>query len=653
MARHVQQRPEWYRPDIDGLRAVAVVLVVGYHAGWRGFGVGLVGVDIFFVISGFVIAALLLREYDARGTVSWSSFYARRIRRLLPAAALMVMATVGLSMLLAPAWTNPWSIPVAGVAALTSTANFYYWWLWRDGLTPGALGVAEPSPLTHTWTLAAEEQFYLLVPVVALATLWLARGLIARRRTTPRRALLAVTVVLGAASLVLTWQLTGELAPGESYLLPFRVFEFCFGIALAIVGRQVQSLVVRSVIGVVGVVALVIVLAAPYQSLGGYPGSMVLLPCVFAVAMILARPRLLATPPLVHLGVLSYGWYLWHVPAIELAAAWNLGPISGTTTTLLAIGSLVPAALSHRFLEKPIRERSARALPTLVLGLVGVLALCTAGAGTAAVASSRSVDFPRPPESCRLHPADTVPRTGARCEVTPFDPGRPSIVLRGDSQAWQLLPAVLDRAIAQDVNVVAWIYPDCPPLQLSDDRAWTFLIGYEQGSVDWKRWADCLVVNQIASLDITALADAGGVETIAAASWPTYRSSAEPRVLGMLDRGTRGLVAQAEEQPVTLVVPIPELSRDGTSCRSRMWRVTACDLDRAAADDFVSESAQWVRMVAGDDAPVLDLTPDLCDDKTCSATSYLDPTRLDAQRVEQLAPYFDDVIDRLAIIGPQ
>lgn len=647
MIRPARARPEWYRPDIDGLRAVAVVLVVGYHAGWPGFGVGLVGVDIFLVISGFVIAALLLREYDARGTVSWSSFYARRIRRLLPAAALVIGVTVGMSILLAPAWSSPWSVPTAGVAALTSTANFYYWWHGRDSPNPAAFGVGEPNPLLHTWTLAAEEQFYLLVPVIALATLWLARGLIARRRTTPRRALLAVTVVLGVASFVLTWQLTDEISPATSYLLPFRIFEFCFGIALAIVGTQLRSLVVRNLVGIVGIVALVVLMAVPHERLGGYPGSMVLLPCIFAVAMILARPRLLGAAPLVYLGVLSYGWYLWHLPAIELAAAWNLGPLSDRMVTLLAVGSLVPAALSHHLLERPIRERSNRALPTLAQGLVGVLALSLASAGSAAVASSRPADFPRPPESCRFHPADTVPRTGGRCEVTPFDAERPSIVLRGDSQAWQLLPAVLDRAVEQDLNVVAWIYPDCPPLELSDERAWRFLTGYEQDSADWNRWADCLVVNQIASADITTLADAGGVETIAAARWPAYRSSAEPRVVAMLDRGTRGLVARAGEQPVTLVVPIPELPRDGTSCRSRMWRVTACDIDRAAADDFVSESAQWVRTVAGDNATVLDLTADLCDDSTCSAASYVDPTRLDARRVELLAPYFDEVFDRL------
>lgn len=639
------ERPQWYRPDIDGLRAVAVVLVVGYHAGWAGFDVGLVGVDIFFVISGFVIAALLLREFERRGTVSWSSFFARRVRRLLPAAALMIVVVVALSLLLAPAWSNPWTVPLSGVAALTSTANFFFWWEWRGGLSPGALGVAEPSPLTHTWTLAVEEQFYLLLPLVAITTLWLARGLIARRRTTPRGALLAVTVVIGLASYWLAWSSTGNVAPATSYLLPFRVFEFCFGIAIALVGREVRSLVVRIIVGLVGLAALVVVLTVP-DRLGGYLGTMVLLPCVFAAAMILARPRVLAIAPLVYLGMLSYGWYLWHLPAMELAAAWNLGPVSQTTITLLAIGSLIPAALSYHLLEHRIRGRRDPARVTLAAAGVAVLVLAAVGVGVTASASAGPEDFTSPPPSCRLHPADSVPRTGARCDVTPFEADRPTLVLRGDSQAWQLLPAVLAEAVDRDVNVVAWIYPDCPPLELSDERAWTFLTGYEQNSPGWNRWADCLVVNQFAALDVAALADAGGVTTIAAARWSAYRSGAAPGVLAMLDSGTRGLVQRADREPVTLVAPIPQLPMTGETCRSRLWRVLACDLDRRTADRSLAESTRWLRRVAGETAPVIDLVPELCDDRSCATdrdgvTTYLAPTRLSASRVERLAPLFE------------
>lgn len=633
-----------------------MVLVVGFHAQWPGFGAGLVGVDIFFVISGFVIAALLLREFEERGTVSWPAFYARRIRRLLPAAAFMVVVVVGLSTLLAPAWSNAWSVPLAGAAALTSTANLYFWWIWRDGLTPGALGVAEPSPLTHTWTLAVEEQFYLLLPVVAVATLWLARRSIAQRRTTPRQALLVATVLVGAASFALSWSTTGQTSPGAVYLLPFRVFEFCFGIAVALVGRQLRSLVARTVVGAAGVVLLVVVLAAP-ERLGGYLGTMVLLPCGFAVAMILARPRILTLAPLVHLGLLSYGWYLWHLPAIELAAAWNLGPVSGATVTLLALGALVPAALSYHLLEQPVRGRRDRAVTTLATAMVGVLVVAAAGATVTATAASRPADFPRAPESCRLHPADDVPRSGGRCEVTPFDPERPSVVLRGDSQAWQLLPAVLEQAAEQDVNVVAWVLPDCPPLQLGQERAWKFLSGYQPGSPDWNRWANCLVVNQLASDDIRALGDAGGVSVIAAAQWPTYRATSDQRAVRMLDRGTRALVGRAAREPLSLVAPVPQLPRSGSSCLTRLWRVTACDLDRSIADDSLAPSLAWLRRVAGAAVPVLDLTPALCDETTCGASrdgiaSYVDAMHLDARLVESLAPYFEGVFTRLGLSGP-
>ena len=193
-----------------------------------------------------------------------------------------------------------------------------------------------------------------------------------------------------------------------------------------------------------------------------------------------------------------------------------------------------------------------------------------------------------------------MPRTGARCEVTAFDAGRPTLVLRGDSQAWQLLPAVLDRAREQDYNVVAWVYPDCPPIELTDERAWKFISGYERGSADWNRWADCLVVNQFAAKDIAELAAAGGVATIAAARWSPYLSGADARVARMLERGTRGLVDRADDEPVVLVAPVPELASSGTSCATRLWRVTACDLDRATADASVEQATTWLREIAGD-----------------------------------------------------
>ncbi|PUA81468.1 acyltransferase family protein [Nocardioides currus] len=635
------RRAAWFRPDIDGLRAVAVVMVVGYHAQWPGFTAGLVGVDVFLVISGFVITAMLLRELEATGRVSWPAFFARRVRRLLPAAALMVAVVVALAGLVGSAWSDPWTVPLAGVAALTSTANLHYWWTWRDGMVAG-----EPTPLLHTWSLSMEEQFYLVLPLVAFATLWLARGLIARGRTTPRAALLVATVLLGAGSYAWTSAVSGDTAPGLLYLLPFRAFELCLGVAVALVGREVGSGRVRTVLGVSGLVLLATVMAVP-DRLGAYPGHLVLLPCLGAVALVLARPSWLALPPLVYVGTLSYGWYLWHLPAIELARAWNLGPVPESTVTLLAIGSLVPAALSHHLLEQPIRRRQARAVPTLAAALSTVLVLSVASAGVGAQAASRPADFPRPPASCRLEPTDTVPRTGARCEVTHFDARRPTVVLRGDSQAWQLLPAVLGEARERDVNVVAWIYPDCPPLELTDEAAWRFLTTYERGSPGWNRWADCLVVNQMASLDLAGLRDGAGVATIAAAAWPAYRDGAEPRVLRMLDRATRGLA----QEITTFVAPVPELAASGTSCSTRWWRVAACDVDRDVASAASGESARWLEASAGD-ARVVDLTDELCDDRSCRAEAegtpvYVDPTHLDARWVERQAAYFTDVLDDL------
>ena len=259
---------------------------------WPGFSAGLVGVDVFLVISGFVITAMLLREYDATGTVSWSTFFARRVRRLLPAAALMVVVVVALAALMSPAWSDPWTVPLAGVAALTSTANFHYWWAWRDGLSPGALGVSEPTPLIHTWTLSMEEQFYLVLPLVAFATLWLVRGPIARGRMSPRTALLVATVLLGVGSFVLT--------PEHRRHRRVRARSTCCRSAPSSsasaspsrwwTGRCGHSLL-RALLGVVGCRAARCSCWRVPDRLGGYPGYLVLLPCLGAAALILARPR--------------------------------------------------------------------------------------------------------------------------------------------------------------------------------------------------------------------------------------------------------------------------------------------------------------------------------------------------------------------------
>ena len=212
-----------YRPDVDGLRALAVVLVVFFHAGLSHFVGGFVGVDIFFVISGFVIARMMLRERDATGTFSWRGFYLRRVRRLLPVALVVVIVTLIASAVVLPV-SNQDRVALAAVAALTSTANLVQWWeVARVDATPVA-AFDETSavfhPFSHTWSLSVEEQFYLLLPVAVGAAILLVRATRLSRRT----AVAAVGATGSPAPVRLSWWLPGA-APSGPLFGPFtRLF---------------------------------------------------------------------------------------------------------------------------------------------------------------------------------------------------------------------------------------------------------------------------------------------------------------------------------------------------------------------------------------------------------------------------------------------
>ena len=201
-----------FRPDLEGLRAVAVVLVLLFHAGVPGFDGGYVGVDVFYVLSGFLITGLLLREADRTGRIGLAAFYARRARRLLPAALLVLLVTLAVSVVVLP----PLQIPdVAGDAAASAlyVGNVRFAWQATDYLQSAKAA----SPLLHYWSLGVEEQFYLVWPVLILLVLW-------GRPLAPRRvATLAATATL--ASFGLSVWLTGVKEPWAFFLLPSRAWE--------------------------------------------------------------------------------------------------------------------------------------------------------------------------------------------------------------------------------------------------------------------------------------------------------------------------------------------------------------------------------------------------------------------------------------------
>jgi peptidoglycan/LPS O-acetylase OafA/YrhL len=373
MAASVER--EGFRPDIEGLRAIAVTLVLLYHAAVPGFGGGFVGVDVFFVLSGFLITGLLLRELSATGTISLTSFYARRLRRLLPAVALLILVTVAASVvLLSPLRAG--DVAADGVAASLYASNLRFAVQATDYLQ----SELAPSPLLHLWSLGVEEQFYLFWPALVL---------LATRASSDRRARVGVVagLVLVASFAISLW-LTTASAPWAFFSLPSRAWELGIG-ALVAVGAGRLATLPRTIATGAGWLGLAMVGAAGLfiDTSTPFPGTAALLPTVGTALAILpgignpraVMARALSWQPARFLGRISYSLYLWHWPLLVLPTA-----VAGVALPLPARVGLMLAAIpvayaSQRWLEDPIRRgRLVGIVPRRNLGLAAALSLAVA-----------------------------------------------------------------------------------------------------------------------------------------------------------------------------------------------------------------------------------------------------------------------------------
>ncbi|HEY1830595.1 MAG TPA: acyltransferase [Acidimicrobiales bacterium] len=369
------------RPDIQGLRAVAVVLVIADHAGVPGFGGGFIGVDVFFVISGYVITQLLLREAANGARRGLVDFYSRRIRRIVPAATATLVFTMLVAELLLGPRMNPllagdvrWASLFAANFRLISTGSNYF--------VPGI----HPSLVTHFWSLAVEEQFYIVWPVVVFSI---------ARFVDPRYLHRALAVTLTAGVAVSAWWSIhlSAINPVAAYYSPFtRFWELGLGCLLAVVAsnRPIRSVWVERLAAGLGVALLVVALTT-LNSASVYPGWRAWLPCLATAALLWAgvgRGRtvaswLLSTRPLGYLGDLSYSLYLFHFPLLGLAKeapSW----LSSVDWRVLAIGGTVVCAIcSFHRLEDPIRRSRKLAGDPVAVALL--LAVCVAASWTASV----------------------------------------------------------------------------------------------------------------------------------------------------------------------------------------------------------------------------------------------------------------------------
>lgn len=384
MVTNSKYLPPEYRHDIQGLRGIAILLVVFFHAGvlFRG---GFVGVDVFFVISGFVITSSLLRRIRTNERIGPIAFYGRRIRRLLPALAAMLAVVLGMSTWFSEIAARTQTVST-GRFATFSTANLYLYRFRPDGYFEQT---EKTNALIHTWSLSLEEQFYLLFPFLVLLSIWIAGRFIRQPVVTLRFLSFGVGIaslvvciiasnieITGLPALISNKIGTNVIDQRFAFYLPFgRAWEFLAGVWLATLNPRTDKGMtgrLRSYIGI----GFIVTSAIFFTGATRFPGIFALLPVVGASLVIDTRNystlicKVLSSRPLRWLGDRSYGWYLWHWPLIQFVRPfWPGNQLASVGAGLFA---LAPAMLSYKFLENPLRRLKKWRSPIRMAFLISI-----------------------------------------------------------------------------------------------------------------------------------------------------------------------------------------------------------------------------------------------------------------------------------------
>lgn len=470
-----------YRPDIDGLRAIAVIPVVLFHAGIPGFSGGYVGVDVFFVISGYLITSILYGELENRKDITFSSyilrFYERRIRRILPALfAMMILSTFVACLILMPTELHEYGRSV--VATILFGSNFLFW---REA---GYFNTAsESKPLLHTWSLAVEEQFYIVFPIILLLGY----------RFAPKYLRSAIAVgTLGSLALSVFAQ---NRWPEANFFLPLpRAWELLLGSLLALYSLPaITSPTLRNGLASLGLVAICSSIFL-YDHSTTFPGATALLPTLGTAAIIYAGmhhtsaiQRALGCRSLVFFGLISYSLYLWHWPVLVFSRMYALRDLTYVESACVVALSVALAIFSWKFIEAPFRNKSTLASKQKLfsvtfgsmtaIGFVGIVFVLSSG-------------FPQrlPPEGKTIladavEPAKRAEKyecaTTRLIEAQPYGPcaignkNAPStIAVWGDSHAMALTATFDSLLHDKGLAGVLISVPGCPPVVGIDRVSW-------------------------------------------------------------------------------------------------------------------------------------------------------------------------------------
>ena len=623
-----------FRADIEGLRAVALGAVLLAHAGVPFAQGGFAGVDVFFVISGFLITGLLVRELEQTGTISLRRFWSARVRRLLPLAALvLVFVVAGTRLFLAPTDSG-----LVGDQVIASALYFVNWVFMAQSVDYFGADV-DASPVQHFWTLSVEEQFYVVWPaLLVLASLWWRRS---RRPVRPLA--LALVSGIGIASFAYGIAFTGA-DPEQAYFSTFaRAWELALGGVIALAPAPHLDRRRAAVLGWAGFAAI----AATVLMLDGttpFPGAAALLPTLGAAALLLAArggaagapSRLLSAPVARHIGRLSYAWYLWHWPLLIFAAAiW--GPLSVWQGLAVVAFAYVPTVISHALVERPIhraavfvRRRAAAvalwsAATASVVGATIVLAAPALPQASqsdveGALASTDEAGLQLVAEAVRPAP-DRAQRDRGRVirdgcflsageteqpECVYGDPGSATTVfLLGDSHAMQIFPALQPLARRNGWRLIVVTKSGCPPI----DGLFSPTVSDGDDCIEWRETMLDRIASEGADFVIT------GTDT----DYPVDGELEGTEREATLEAGYETVLRRVEDsgaRTIAIKNP-PSPPRDIPACVAEsLDSLDSCafELPEAFEDTFEVRAAAAVP-----GTKLVDVTSEICADGRCAA----------------------------------
>jgi peptidoglycan/LPS O-acetylase OafA/YrhL len=638
-------RPQ-FRPDLEGVRGVAILLVVLFHAGISRLQGGFVGVDVFFVMSGFFITGLLVREQEDSGEIDLSRFYGRRALRLLPPLLLVVLATLAVvTVLYAP----------IDRAQIAGTARWVALYSGNIDFARGSVDYfsSGENPLLHTWSLAVEEQFYFVWPLLLL---FVGSAYASGEGNGASKRLLVAMGIAGALSFIASIWLTNTAQPWAFFSMPTRIWEFALGGVLA-AGLADQTERLGRFRGLLQVVGLGVIVAAAliYDKGTAYPGLAAVVPAFGAVAIIIGGQsqqggvvsRALATPSLRWLGRMSYTWYLWHWPLVGLAAVldWNVGVPGRLAWSAFA---LLLAWLTHRFIEQPSRDGppSRWSPTTMTFAALGASAAVAMIAHVAMLAAERRAALP----DQRIFAAARQDRMEHDCWATTVDePKSPcefgdrnsstTVVLLGDSHAEHWLGGLDRVGRERGWRIVAMVKGGCPVAdmpELTNARRRRY---YEQCA----RYREAMVRRIIALKPAVAIL----------ASWDHYMpvdgsTSAWQVTPATWERGLHRTYERlsAARIPTIVIRDVPHTEFDVPGCLSRRAArlpfSPACVYERRGALSDVAIAAQ-TRAAQGTAVRFVDMNDQICPSARCGvvrngAVVFTDDNHLTASFSRSVAP---------------